>query len=238
MAGMERSVCLDDQRKEWIRKMQNQAGGSTAPKPIEKSQDQQPDSLTVDDETAKEIASHTLANMLKKLLVSRIFIFARDFSNYRFFQVQQAMINALEKGGAKFKTPSSMTPEELVEMRRDDPKAWDDYVTANSLAAFGKICILSYRKSFQKECLIFRIGQADGRRRGAREKDVGQKPEGRQETFAESSRAVRRSSRRGRLSHWPRLHRRRTVAVLSDFFAAIKVIWGINCDSGCTRMIF
>jgi hypothetical protein len=88
MAELQQQDGLEEKRSAWIKKMSEQgspASQGTEPSPqgseppeslksgSKSDRGYQPDSMTLDDNTAKEIASHTLMNMLKKLLVSALY---------------------------------------------------------------------------------------------------------------------------------------------------------------------
>lgn len=69
MASMEKNQSLDYQKRtQWMKKMQGQAGVSPESKSCHGMD--QPESITVDDETAEELASSSLTNMLQQILVS------------------------------------------------------------------------------------------------------------------------------------------------------------------------
>lgn len=66
---------LVEKRNVWIKKMQQISGSpkvakNKKKKTTPKAEISQPDSLVLDDETAKDIGSHSLVQMLQKVLVS------------------------------------------------------------------------------------------------------------------------------------------------------------------------
>jgi len=86
----------------------------------------QPTELQIDDETAREIHSHTFEKMLENILME---------TKEKQMTEKQAKVEAPQPTPSK--DPQDMTPEELVGLLQANTQLWDQYTRQNSVVSFG-----------------------------------------------------------------------------------------------------